>query len=245
MSANGTPQGYLANFRQNTTASNYRDPSMEQNNTNSGNPQGYYDPGSQAPPNRYIPPSFNPVTGRWDEQGQTYSLPSAYTPNGGGGLPSGPTPMPSFYGAPQGQAQAQQWSPQQAAPGGPPMPNFAPAPPGQGTPQPATGGLSPAQQNAVNGNGMFPAFQQQQQQAAQAAYQPSNPGSGFSAMNAAFTGGRSPNSAPAPPSPGTAQPAPQGLPLNDYHPHMQGQSRHAIHMGYNLPSRYSPNIRNY
>lgn len=260
MSADGTPQGYLANFRQNTTASNYRDPSMEQNNTNSGNPQGYYNPGPQAPPNRYIPPSYNPATGQWEQQGLTYSLPTAYTPNGGGGMPTGPTPMPNLYGAPQGQPQGQPGGtmpqPQQAAPGGVPMPNFVNGSGGAGTPQPADiymrgprtdpppnpnsmaqgqvpqfnvdsgyahtdpqqqTGLSQAQTNAVNGNGIFPSFN---------------------------------NTVSGPTPGGVAQPAqPAGTPVTsageDYRPNIRQLGRHSHRVGYQMPNRYNPEIRNY
>lgn len=99
MAANGTPQSYLYSQRP-TTAKNYQDPSMAQDNTNSGNPYGYAPDG-----NRYIPPTYDPLSGRWNAapggggtQGLTYALPTAYTPNMGG-LPNGPSqPQIDLYG---------------------------------------------------------------------------------------------------------------------------------------------------
>jgi hypothetical protein len=78
---------------------------MEQDNTNSGNPDGY------VPQNRYIPPSMDPLTGLWSTQGLSYSVPQAYG-MGQAGMPTGPTPMPMFN---QQQHPGQQLSPQQQA----------------------------------------------------------------------------------------------------------------------------------
>lgn len=109
MAANGTPQSYLNSLRpqSNSQVNNIRDRSMEQDNTNSGNPYGYMPqlPGqqipSQYPTNRYIPPEWNndgSTYGSWSNQGLTYSLPTAYTPYGQGGMPYGPTPRGGMFG---------------------------------------------------------------------------------------------------------------------------------------------------
>lgn len=107
MAANGTPQSYLSNLRpKNTQADN----SMAQDNTSSGNPYGYMpqlpqnDP-TQYPNNRYIPPMYNPTMNTWDNT-TAYSLPSAYTPNAGGGMPGAP-----------GQFNPYQFTPSPYAPG--------------------------------------------------------------------------------------------------------------------------------
>ena len=106
MAANGTPQSYLNSLRpqSNSQVNNIRDRSMEQDNTNSGNPYGYMPqlPGQQIPDqyptNRYIPPEWSndgSPYGKWSTQGLTYSLPTAYNPYGQGGTPYGPS-MPQF-----------------------------------------------------------------------------------------------------------------------------------------------------
>lgn len=88
MAANGTPQSYLAKQRnQNDTA---RDRSAEQSNTNSGNPSGYMPTSSNTmPPNRYIPPTFNPASGQWNTNGEQYMTPGAWNGNG--------AQIPSFW----------------------------------------------------------------------------------------------------------------------------------------------------
>ena len=101
MAGNGTPQSYLNGIIQRNNNGQIRDRAMEQDNSNSGNPYGYLPqlPGQQVPSsypsNRYIPPMWDPngggPYGSWSTQGLTYSLPTAYTPYGQGGLPFGPT----------------------------------------------------------------------------------------------------------------------------------------------------------
>ena len=140
MASNGTPQSYLAGLR----PPNQSDNSMAQDNTSSGNPNGYVPQlpqqtmPSQYPDNRFIPPSFDPLTGRWSTEGKTYSLPTAYTPNAGGGLPIGPQAQQAPF-MPQFGGQPQQGGGATIAPGGS-MAQFSNsygAPPSQGTPQPS------------------------------------------------------------------------------------------------------------
>jgi hypothetical protein len=150
MASNGTPQSYLSGLR----PPNQSDNSMAQDNTSSGNPNGYVPqlppqttPG-QYPDNRYIPPSYDPATGRWSTQGLQYSLPTAYTPNAGGGLPNGPQVqappfMPQFGGQQQAPAQQQQTG---VPPGPPTPPNAYPAPSFAGNAQPGAA-ASPANSN--------------------------------------------------------------------------------------------------
>lgn len=80
MSANGTPQSYLASQRNQNDS--YRDRSMEQSNTNSGNPYNY-----GPPTNRYIPPTYNPATGQWNTNGESYMTPGAWSGNSGMQVP--------------------------------------------------------------------------------------------------------------------------------------------------------------
>lgn len=132
MAANGTPQGYLYSQRPvNTT----RDRSMEQNNTNSGNPYGYvpqqqqspyqspyqlpaYGTGTTSPynynqynPGRYVPPQV--VGGPWTAQQFTtgpmnYNMPSASNGYGGNPWNSGYQQPPGLGG----QNPYQNWMPQ-------------------------------------------------------------------------------------------------------------------------------------
>lgn len=129
MASNGTPQSYLA--KQRNQNDNYRDRSMEQSNTNSGNPYNY-----GPPSNRYIPPTFNPSTGQWNTNGEQYMTPGAWSGSNGQQLPQF---MPNFY------------SPTGLAPGGPGAPAPAGGPPTQAGPpdttQPSAPTVAPSTTN--------------------------------------------------------------------------------------------------
>lgn len=117
MAANGTPQSYLAQFR---PTNNVVDNSMAQDQTSSGNPQGYvpqnqgnvYQPngyaGDPSSLGRYSPPTMNnPYTQQWNTGGQSYNLPAGYGPynNAGYQLPYFNQPGNAPNGQPQNQMQ--------------------------------------------------------------------------------------------------------------------------------------------
>jgi len=129
MSAYGTDQSKLYSLR-GGAESDYRDRSMEQSNSNSGNPYGY------------IPPTFNPNTSTWNIP-MNYSAP---TPQGVG-LPTGS----GQFQPPHIQSMAPQGPPPPASGGSSGLPSGSPSispfpvqgpptltpPPNNGTPQPS------------------------------------------------------------------------------------------------------------
>lgn len=204
MSSNGTPQGYLSRVR--GTNDTTRDRSAEQANTTSGNPYGYSNMTTPTPPtNRYIPPTFNPVSGQWNTNGGDYQLPNAW--NGSQQVPnwqpnfnfnwgsqSPPSAPPGTQQPPQNTAPPAPITQPSVASQKPQVPTVAPP---ATSPAPVVPQITPQQSFGYNGLGGI-------------APPPSTPmslGPINSALNSAQNAKLGTPSVAGPPSTGTAVPA--------------------------------------